>query len=538
MKTLRLHPRRWPRLPIALLLALAGALLLLAQGDMTGCWAFRVKDGGVSFLQFQQTGDTVTSVAAAGRGGRGGTLTGTLKDGKLHLASTVNAPAQPPAGAAAQTRQTVYDGVMENANRIAVTMQATGRDPLKGTLERVTREEAYPTRIPPPDLRDVPDNGLARTPPMGWNSWNKFQDVFDDATVRGMADAMVSSGMAKAGYTYIVVDEGWTSGRDANGRITGNGKFPDMKALAAYVHSKGLKIGIYSSPGPQSCSGKMGGGYQGSFGHEEEDASTFADWGYDYLKYDWCSAGGVYSNTTEDNQGAYQKMGEALLKTGRAIVYSLCQYGSHDVWKWGAKTGGNLWRTTGDIADRWDSMERIGFANIDIAPYNRTGHWNDPDMLEVGNGGMTADEYRTHMSLWCLLAAPLMAGNDLRTMNDETKSILMNSDVIAIDQDRDFKPVSRLSQEGKSEVLLRPLGGNAFAIGLFNRGDKPAEIAFRWDALKFDTGLYGFRRLQAQDLWKHGPVTVAGDTYTATVPSHGVVLLKVSIAGGRGGFGF
>jgi alpha-galactosidase len=544
MKNSRFHPRRWTvALPPALLLLL-GSLMLFAQNDMTGYWAFRVKDGGVNFFQFQQTGDNVTTVAPAGRGGRGGTLAGTLKDGKLHLAATVNPPAQTPASAAGrgaasgQARQTVYDGVVENANRIAVTLQTTGREPLKGTFERVTREEAYPARIPPPDLRDVPDNGLARTPPMGWNSWNKFQDVFDDATVRQMADAMVSSGMAKAGYTYIVVDEGWTSGRDANGKIVGNGKFPDMKALADYVHSKGLKIGIYSSPGPQSCSGKMGGGYQGSFGHEQDDATTFAEWGYDYLKYDWCSAGGVYSNTTEDNQGAYQKMGEALRKTGRPIVYSLCQYGSHDVWKWGAKTGGNLWRTTGDIADRWDSMERIGFANIDIAPYNKPGHWNDPDMLEVGNGGMTADEYRTHMSLWCLLSAPLMAGNDLRTMTAETKSILMNPDVIAIDQDWDAKPVQRLSVEGKSEVLIRPLSGNAFAIGLFNRGDKPAEIGFRWDALKFDTGLFGFRRLQVQDLWKHEPVQVAGDTYTAMVPSHGVVLLRVAIAGGRGGFGF
>jgi alpha-galactosidase len=540
MKPLIHRRRRWSIVCAAAVAVFLGALMLWAQSDMTGYWAFRVKDGGVNFFQFQQTGDTVASVAPAGRGGRGGTLGGTLKDGKLHLASTFNMPAQAPAAgagrgaAAGQARETVYDGVAENADRIAVTMTTTGRDPLKGTFERITREEAYPTRIPPPDLRDVPDNGLARTPPMGWNSWNKFQDVFDDATVRGMADAMVSSGMAKAGYTYIVVDEGWTSGRDANGKITGNGKFPDMKALAGFVHSKGLKIGIYSSPGPQSCSGKMGGGYQGSFGHESEDALTFAEWGYDYLKYDWCSASGVYSNTTEDNQGAYQKMGEALLKTGRPMVYSLCQYGSHDVWKWGAKTGGNLWRTTGDIADRWDSMERIGFANIDIAPYNRPGHWNDPDMLEVGNGGMTADEYRTHMSLWCLLSAPLMAGNDLRTMTEETKSILMNSDAIAIDQDRDFKPVYRLSQAGKSEVLVRPLSGNAFAVGLFNRGDKPAEIGFRWDALKFDTGLYGFRRLQAQDLWKHLAVPVSGDDYTAAVPAHGVVLLKVSIATGRG----
>ena len=538
MKNSRFSQRRWTARSTSALVVLAAALVLLAQSkiDMTGYWAFHVKDGGVNYFQFQQTGDTVATVTVAGRGGRGG-LTGTLRDGKLHLAPmpTQAAPAG-RGGGPAQARVTVYDGDVASANRIEATMTTTGRDPLKGWFERVTAEEAHPTRIAPPDLRDVPDNGLARTPPMGWNSWNKFQDVFDDATVRGVADAMISSGMAKAGYTYIVVDEGWTSGRDANGKITGNGKFPNMKSLADYVHSKGLKIGIYSSPGPQSCSGKMGGGYQGSYAHELDDALTFAEWGYDYLKYDWCSAGGVYSNTREDNQGAYQKMGEALLKTGRPIVYSLCQYGSHDVWKWGGKTGGNLWRTTGDISDRWDSMDRIGFAQIDIADYNRVGHWNDPDMLEVGNGGMNADEYRTHMSLWCLLAAPLMAGNDLRTMSDETKSILMNADVIAIDQDREFKPVRRMSQEGKSEVLVRPLSGNAYAIGLFNRGDQPAQIGFRWDALKFDTGLYGFRRLQAQDLWKHAPVEVTGDTYSATVPSHGVVLLRVSIAAGRGGF--
>lgn len=547
MRTIRIHPRLWTIVATPILLVSAGAFVLTAQVDLTGYWAFHVKDGGVNYFQLQQNGENITSVTNAGRsgGGRGGrSLTGTMRGGRLHLVSTFNMPAAapaPPSGATVatpppQVRETVYDGVVENANRISATMTTTGREPLKGWFERVAREEAFPARIPLPDLRDVPDNGLARTPPMGWNSWNKFQDVFDDATVRQMADAMVSSGMAKAGYTYIVVDEGWTSGRDANGNIVGNGKFPNMKALADYVHSKGLKIGIYSSPGPQSCSGKMGGGYQGSLGHEEQDARTFAGWGYDYLKYDWCSAGSVYGNTREEHQGAYQKMGEALLKTGRPMVYSLCQYGAADVWKWGAKTGGNLWRTTFDIGDRWESMERIGFAQIDIAGYTQPGHWSDPDMLEVGNGGMTADEYRTHMSLWCMLSAPLMAGNDLRTMTEETKSILMNPDLIAIDQDRDPKPVQRLSQQGKSEVLVRPLSGNAFAVGLYNRGDKPAEIGFRWDALKFNTGLYGFRRLQAQDLWKHEPVQVSGDTYAATVPSHGVVLLRVSIASGRGGF--
>jgi alpha-galactosidase len=382
-------------------------------------------------------------------------------------------------------------------------------------------------------LHDVPDNGLVRTPPMGWNSWNKFQDKFDDATVRTMADAMVSSGMRKAGYTYIVVDEGWTSGRDANGKIIGNRRFPDMKALADYVHSKGLKIGIYSSPGPQSCSGQLGGGYQGSYGHEEEDAQTFADWGYDYLKYDWCSAGSIYQGR-EEHRGAYQKMGDALLKAGRPIVYSLCNYGSGDVWKWGAQAGGNLWRTTFDIGDRWESMERIGFGQLEIVEHTKAGHWNDPDMLAVGNGGMTADEYRLHMSLWCLLQAPLMAGNDLRTMTEETKSILMNPDAIALDQDCNPKPVQRRAPDGKSEVLVRQLTGNTVAVGLFNRGDRAAEIGFRWDSLPFESGLLGSHRLQAQDLWKHEAVPVTGDRYSVTVPPHAVVLLRVSPAGGRG----
>lgn len=194
---------------------------------------------------------------------------------------------------------------------------------------------------------------------MGWNSWNKFHDKFDDATVREMADAMVASGMRDAGYTYIVVDEGWSSYRDSSGNIVGNARFPNMKALADYVHSKGLKIGLYSSPGPQSC-----GGYMGSYGHEKQDAETFASWGVDYLKYDWCSAFGIYQPTQADLQGAYQKMGEALPATRRPIVYSLCEYGLGDVWTWGADAGGNLWRTTFDISDNWRSMERIGFAQL------------------------------------------------------------------------------------------------------------------------------------------------------------------------------
>jgi alpha-galactosidase len=482
-----------------------------AQADLTGYWKYSVPNGGVNFLELKQSGEDIFVNL---RGGMLPKPCGSLHGDKLHL--EVPSPFGPPNA----RRFVVYDAVVKG-DKFAASKKQPDEEPNSGYLERVSREEAFPSRLPLPELRALPDNGLARTPPMGWNSWNTFHDKFDDATVRQMADAMVSSGMRDAGYTYIVVDEGWSSYRDKDGKITGNARFPDMKALADYVHSKGLKIGIYSSPGPQVC-----GGYQGSYGHEEQDAKTFAEWGYDYLKYDWCSAFGIYQPTPADVEGAYQKMGEALARTGRPIVYSLCEYGLGDVWSWGAKAGGNLWRTTFDIADNWDSMERIGFAQLDIAQYPRPGHWNDPDMLEVGNGGMTVDEYRTHMSLWAMLRAPLIAGNDLRQMSDETKSILMNAEVVAIDQDPAAMPLQILSVDGKSEVLVRPLEGNAVTVGLFNRGDLPAQISFRWDSLHLGANLGG-KTMSARDLWNHSAVQTNGDSYTATVPKHGVVLLKV-----------
>src|SRR5580700_9346475 len=231
------------------------------------------------------------------------------------------------------------------------------------------------------------EQGAAQTPPMGWNSWNHFADRVDDRGVRAAADALVASGMKDAGYIYINIDDTWEAGRDAQGFIKPNQKFPDMKALADYVHSKGLKIGIYSSPGAETCAG-----YEGSLGHEEQDARTFAAWGIDYLKYDWCSASALYSN--DDMHALYQKMGDALHASGRPIVYSLCQYGRADVWKWGPDVGGNLWRTTGDIRDTWDSMTTIGFKQDGLAPWAKPGHWNDPDMLEIGNGGMSDTEYQ------------------------------------------------------------------------------------------------------------------------------------------------
>ncbi len=240
---------------------------------------------------------------------------------------------------------------------------------------------------------------LAATPPMGWNSWNHFAGKVDDKAVRAAADAMVASGMRDAGYTYVNIDDTWEAGRDAEGNIQTNSKFPDMKALADYVHGKGLKIGIYSSPGAKTCAK-----FEGSLGHEVQDAKTYAEWGIDYLKYDLCGlreqmkAAGSPEAAHNIMIEAYTKMGKALKATGRPIVYSLCQYGDDAVWEWGPSVGGNLWRTTGDINDHYNRMAEIGFGQAGLAKYAGPGHWNDPDMLEVGNGGMKPDEYRTHMA--------------------------------------------------------------------------------------------------------------------------------------------
>jgi alpha-galactosidase len=351
---------------------------------------------------------------------------------------------------------------------------------------------------------------------MGWNSWNKFHRNVDDKAVRGMADAMASNGMKEAGYLYVNIDDTWEGKRDDSGVLQSNEKFPDMKGLADYVHSKGLKIGIYSSPGPKTCAG-----FEGSFGHEEQDAKTWAAWGFDYLKYDWCSASQVYD--VKSLPAVYAKMGEALLRSGRPIVYSLCQYGWQDVGEWGAKVGGNLWRTTGDISDRWPSMMHIGF---ELQPgrekYAGVGHWNDPDMLEIGNGGMTDDEYRTHMSLWSLLAAPLLAGNDLRDMKKEISDILTNREVIAIDQDAKGVQGARVSKNGDLEVWEKPLHDGSHAVGLFNLGKDSAMVTANFSDLKL-TGSHA-----VLDLWAHADKGKVKDKFEATVPSHGVVLVKIA----------
>ena len=367
---------------------------------------------------------------------------------------------------------------------------------------------------------------LARTPPMGWNSWNHFYQHVTDAEVRAAADAMVANGMRDAGYVYVNIDDGWQGARRADGTITSNDRFPDMKALADYVHSRGLKLGIYSSPGPKTCAR-----FEGSLGHEAQDARTYAEWGVDYLKYDLCSFGDVLRKAGNGDQAApaafevqkeaYRKMHDALVATGRPIVFSLCQYGLNSVWEWGPDVGGNLWRTTGDISDKYDRMSLIGFQQAGLARYARPGHWNDPDMLEIGNGGMTLDEYKTHMSLWAILAAPLLAGNDLTKTKPEELAILENKDAIAIDQDLLGKQGDRVSATGPYEVWMKPMAKGRKAIGLFNRGELAHTMTVDLRSLGVAPNAH------VKNVWSNTD-TPAGRSFTALVPKHGVVLLVVT----------
>ena len=364
---------------------------------------------------------------------------------------------------------------------------------------------------------------LAATPPMGWNSWNHFRNKVDDATIRAQAEAMVASGMRDAGYTYINIDDTWEGGRDAQGNILANEKFPNMKALADFVHSKGLKLGIYSSPGAKTCAK-----FEGSLGHELQDARTYAAWGIDYLKYDLCglkdqmTAAPTPEAADKIMIDAYVKMRDALKSTGRPIVYSLCQYGQDSVWEWGAKVGGNLWRTTGDISDKYARMAEIGFGQAGLAEFAAPGHWNDPDMLEVGNGGMTLNEYRTHMSLWAILAAPLLAGNDLSAMTPETVALLTNKGVIAVDQDAAGKQGDRVSAQGPIEVWARSLADGSKAVAVFNRHHTTLTA-------NVDLHTLGYKgSVKARDLWLDKDAGTLRDKYVVQVPAHGVVFLRLT----------
>jgi len=368
---------------------------------------------------------------------------------------------------------------------------------------------------------------MAPAPPMGWNSWNHFAEKVTDADIRAAADALVSTGMRDAGYVYVNVDDTWQGKRDEHGVLHSNERFPDMKALGDYLHSKWLKFGLYSSPGPRTCAG-----YAGSLGHETQDAQTYATWGVDFLKYDLCSfqeeLGKVRAAHPQDRDAAknlmiaaYRNMGDALRATGRPILYSLCQYGVGQPWKWGPGVGASMWRTTDDINDSYGRMIAIGFSQAGLAQFAGPGHWNDPDMLEIGNGKMGEEEYRTHMSLWVLLAAPLLAGNDLSKMTVADKRILMNADAIAIDQDSLGKQGDRLYQSGDLDVWTKLLSRGRVAVGLFNRSWSNREVSVDLAEIGFPHGA------AARDVWKQKDLGHITGVFTDTVPTHGVTLLIV-----------
>lgn len=378
-------------------------------------------------------------------------------------------------------------------------------------------------------LSRAQESGARRMlPPMGWNSWNYFGTKVTDQDVRHAADALVSSGLRDAGYVYVNIDDTWEGKRDASGVIHPNDKFPDMKALADYVHARGLKLGIYSSPGPETCAH-----YEGSYGHEEQDAQTYASWGIDYLKYDLCSFGRIMSKTYPNDvaaqyrmmREAYLKMDRALQKTGRPIVYSLCQYGLDSVWTWGPEVGANLWRTTGDIQANYQRIAMIGFGQAGLARFAGPGHWNDPDMLEVGNGKLTLEENRSHFTLWAILAAPLIAGNDLFHMSPDALSVLSNRDVIAIDQDPAMIEGDRAFEVGPIDVWTRKLASGAEAVAVFNRGDVPL-YSIALEPILTQLGLKHVKKVQ--DIWNHQDYSVAQLPQTFDLKTHDVLLLRIS----------
>jgi len=368
---------------------------------------------------------------------------------------------------------------------------------------------------------DLSFDDLAKTPPMGWNSWNKFACNVSETLIKETSDAMVATGMKDAGYQYVVIDDCWQVSRDAQGNIVPDPvRFPSgMKALADYVHSKGLKFGLYSDAGTATCQKRPG-----SRGFEEKDATQYAAWGVDYLKYDWCSTEG------QDAHAAYTRMSKALRGAGRPIVLSICEWGGSQPWLW-APGIGHLWRTTGDIQDCWDCSQPWGGMGLihiidlqtELHAYAGPGHWNDPDMLEVGNGHMTTSEYRAHFSFWCLLAAPLMAGNDLRELSPETKEILLNKEVITVDQDPLGIQGRKVADAGPTQVWMKPLSGAARAVILFNRGSAVSPISVTWEQI----GLAPGAEAQVRDLWAKKDLGTFKARFTATVKPHDVAMIRV-----------
>ncbi|MEO8501079.1 MAG: glycoside hydrolase family 27 protein [Vicinamibacteria bacterium] len=370
-------------------------------------------------------------------------------------------------------------------------------------------------------------SSLAPTPPMGFNTWNKFGCNVSEPLIRETADAMAANGMREAGYRYVVIDDCWQVSRDESGKIVADPKrFPSgLRALADYVHGKGLKFGLYTDLGTGTCEGRPG-----SRDHHDIDARTYAEWQIDYIKVDWCHADDLDARTQ------YTMFRDALRKTARPIVLSICEWGRNRPWEW-ASTVGQLWRTTSDISDNWNSVVWILNANDAHASVAGRGHWNDPDMLEVGNGGMTAEEYRSHFSMWAIMAAPLITGNDLRSMTEDTKSILLNEEVIAVDQDPLGVQGRKVLDRGYgSQVWVKPLADGSRAIAVLNLAEKEAELYVRWSDIGISPG-----RATVRDLWAHRDLEAHTDTgrnfderLVVKVPAHGVALLRVKpIVAGR-----
>ena len=439
-----------------------------------------------------------------------------------------------PAGLKLESKTGCITGTMKTKGEFIVMLAAKNS---KGTAEK--------------KFRIVVGDQIALTPPMGWNSWNCFAGAVTAERVKSAADALVKSGLINHGWTYINVDDFWQNHRnskdqtlrgdfrDTNGVIVPNSRFPDMKGLADYIHHLGLKAGLYSSPGPWTC-----GGCEGSWQHEEQDAQTYAQWGFDYLKYDWCSYGSVLSaetnvmkmrsNGSPNLQGdeavyPYKVMGNFLREQKRDIVFSLCQYGNADVWKWGGSVNGNCWRTTGDITDTWRSMSGIGFKQDKAAPFAKPGNWNDPDMLIVGQVGwgkphptrLTPDEQYTHISLWCLLSAPLLIGCDMEKFDDFTLNLLSNDEVLALDQDALGKATTCVLTNGDVRIYAKDLEDGGRALGFFNLGVTPMPLDLK------QLASLGFGEKQhVRNLWRQREVPV-NDTPAIMIPAHGVVLYKV-----------
>lgn len=376
---------------------------------------------------------------------------------------------------------------------------------------------------------------LAMTPPMGWNSWNKFACDVSEQLIMETADAMAASGMKAAGYEYVVIDDCWQVGRDSMGFIVADPvRFPSgIKALADYVHSKGLKFGIYSCAGTETC-----GGRPGSRGHEFQDAYMYAQWGVDYLKFDWCKTEG------QNAEESYRLMSQKLKEAGRPIVFSLCEWGDNKPWNWGKEIG-HLWRTTGDIYDCFDceknhgtwsswGVMRILDMQDGLRKYAGPGHWNDPDMLEVGNGGLSVNEARAHFSMWCMLAAPLIAGNDLRNMNAETISILTNADAIAINQDPIGVQGLKVESVEGLETWVKPLSNGEWALCFLNRSAEPKTISYDWKT-KVVKDEFAKRELNGasqqyniKDVWTKKSLGNTKKPLKATIPSHDVLMVKLS----------